>query len=88
MVLPYEPLSIVFQDVQYYVEPPKFSGNEESWFHSEITSNFIVISLGISGGVPKLKDDCNPATWMLEITSASSEAELGIGFSQIYVNSA
>ncbi|KAI3473056.1 hypothetical protein Pfo_031083 [Paulownia fortunei] len=38
-------------------------------------------------GVPKIKHDCNPATWMLEVTSASSEAELGIDFSQIYMNS-
>ncbi|KAK4424492.1 Pleiotropic drug resistance protein 3 [Sesamum alatum] len=42
---------------------------------------------GISG-VPKFRDSCNPATWMLEVTSASSEAELGIDFSHIYMNSA
>ncbi|XP_047941583.1 pleiotropic drug resistance protein 3-like isoform X2 [Salvia hispanica] len=41
---------------------------------------------GISG-VPKIKDGCNPATWILEVTSASSEAELGIDFGQIYVGS-
>ncbi|KAK6157910.1 hypothetical protein DH2020_012158 [Rehmannia glutinosa] len=39
-------------------------------------------------GVPKIKDDCNPATWMLEVTSASSEVELGIDFSHIYMKSA
>ncbi|XP_057798300.1 pleiotropic drug resistance protein 3-like isoform X2 [Salvia miltiorrhiza] len=38
---------------------------------------------GISG-VPKLKDGCNPATWMLEVTSASSEDELSIDFGEIY----
>ncbi|KAL0454582.1 UNVERIFIED_CONTAM: Pleiotropic drug resistance protein 3 [Sesamum latifolium] len=41
---------------------------------------------GISG-VPKFRNSCNPATWMLEVTSASSEAELGIDFSHIYMNS-
>ncbi|XP_022728801.1 pleiotropic drug resistance protein 3-like [Durio zibethinus] len=39
-------------------------------------------------GLPKIKDNCNPATWMLEVTSASIEAELGIDFAKIYKNSA
>ncbi|XP_010270957.1 PREDICTED: pleiotropic drug resistance protein 3-like [Nelumbo nucifera] len=37
--------------------------------------------------LPKVKDNHNPATWMLEITSASSEAELGIDFANIYKKS-
>ncbi|XVF47847.1 hypothetical protein PTKIN_Ptkin03bG0143400 [Pterospermum kingtungense] len=39
-------------------------------------------------GVPKIKDNCNPATWMLEVTSTSVEAELGIDFAKIYKKSA
>ncbi|KAJ8766367.1 hypothetical protein K2173_022426 [Erythroxylum novogranatense] len=35
-------------------------------------------------GVPKIKDNYNPATWMLEVTSMSAEAELGVDFGQIY----
>ncbi|XP_015874836.3 pleiotropic drug resistance protein 3 isoform X1 [Ziziphus jujuba] len=35
-------------------------------------------------GVPKIKDNYNPATWMLDITSVSAEAELVLDFSQIY----
>ncbi|KAK3441449.1 hypothetical protein EUGRSUZ_B01809 [Eucalyptus grandis] len=35
-------------------------------------------------GVPKIKSNYNPATWMLEVTSTSAEAELGIDFAQIY----
>ncbi|KAG5525525.1 hypothetical protein RHGRI_031986 [Rhododendron griersonianum] len=38
-------------------------------------------------GVPKIGNNCNPATWILEVTSTSAEAELGIDFSQIYENS-
>ncbi|KAL2338895.1 hypothetical protein Fmac_013341 [Flemingia macrophylla] len=38
-------------------------------------------------GVPKIKDNYNPATWMLEATSASVEAELQIDFAQIYIES-
>ncbi|XP_062143567.1 pleiotropic drug resistance protein 3-like isoform X2 [Alnus glutinosa] len=41
---------------------------------------------GISG-VPKFKNNYNPATWMLEVTSASVEAELGLDFAQIYKES-
>ncbi|XWS53454.1 hypothetical protein CRYUN_Cryun10bG0002800 [Craigia yunnanensis] len=38
-------------------------------------------------GVPKIKDNYNPATWMLEVTSKSSEAETGIEFADIYKSS-
>uniref|UniRef100_A0A803L4L5 ABC transporter domain-containing protein n=1 Tax=Chenopodium quinoa TaxID=63459 RepID=A0A803L4L5_CHEQI len=37
--------------------------------------------------MPKIKDNYNPATWMLEVTSASSEVELGINFAKVYNNS-
>ncbi|XP_050382974.1 pleiotropic drug resistance protein 3-like [Argentina anserina] len=35
-------------------------------------------------GVQKIKSNYNPATWMLDITSTSAEAELGVNFAQIY----
>ncbi|KAF8008256.1 hypothetical protein BT93_K2047 [Corymbia citriodora subsp. variegata] len=38
-------------------------------------------------GVPKIKDNYNPATWMLEITSSSMESQLGIDFGIIYEES-
>ncbi|KAK1592458.1 hypothetical protein Q3G72_025245 [Acer saccharum] len=38
-------------------------------------------------GVPKIKDNYNPATWMLEVTSKSVESELGVDFAQIYMES-
>ncbi|KAK2634606.1 hypothetical protein Ddye_029398 [Dipteronia dyeriana] len=38
-------------------------------------------------GVMKIKDNYNPATWMLEITSTSLEAELGVDFAQKYRDS-
>ncbi|XVE63169.1 hypothetical protein DITRI_Ditri06bG0178800 [Diplodiscus trichospermus] len=39
-------------------------------------------------GVPKIKDNCNPATWMLEATSPFVEAEIEADFAQIYKKSA
>ncbi|XP_021800492.1 ABC transporter G family member 39-like isoform X5 [Prunus avium] len=38
-------------------------------------------------GVSKLRDGYNPATWMLEVTSAGQEAALGVNFTEIYKNS-
>jgi hypothetical protein len=38
-------------------------------------------------GVPKIKDGHNPATWMLEVTSAAQESLLGVDFTDIYKNS-
>nr|XP_017241649.1 PREDICTED: pleiotropic drug resistance protein 3-like [Daucus carota subsp. sativus] len=49
---------------------------------SRITDYFESIS-----GVPKIRNNYNPATWMLEVTSLSAEAELGLDFAQIYESS-
>ncbi|KAF5202221.1 Abc transporter g family member, partial [Thalictrum thalictroides] len=38
-------------------------------------------------GVQKIKDNYNPATWMLEVTSTSAEAELGVDFAHLYSES-
>ncbi|KAL6334363.1 hypothetical protein AAG906_014764 [Vitis piasezkii] len=38
-------------------------------------------------GVSKIKDGYNPATWMLEATTAAQEATLGVDFTEIYKNS-
>uniref|UniRef100_A0A0E0MBE3 ABC transporter domain-containing protein n=1 Tax=Oryza punctata TaxID=4537 RepID=A0A0E0MBE3_ORYPU len=35
-------------------------------------------------GVPKIQDNYNPSTWMLEVTCTSMEARLGVDFAQIY----
>lgn len=35
----------------------------------------------------KIKDGYNPATWMLEVSSAAVEAQLGVDFADIYMNS-
>ncbi|XP_057469929.1 pleiotropic drug resistance protein 3-like isoform X1 [Actinidia eriantha] len=38
-------------------------------------------------GVPKIRNNYNPATWMLEVTSTSAEAEHGVDFAHVYKNS-
>jgi ABC-type multidrug transport system ATPase subunit len=38
-------------------------------------------------GVPRIKEDYNPATWMLEITNVSIEQQLNIDFAEIYKHS-
>ncbi|KAI3732010.1 hypothetical protein L1987_63206 [Smallanthus sonchifolius] len=38
-------------------------------------------------GVPKIVDQQNPATWMLEVTSVATEKGLGIDFAQLYKSS-
>ncbi|GKU91189.1 hypothetical protein SLEP1_g5094 [Rubroshorea leprosula] len=53
----------------------------------ENSSNVIEYFEGISG-VPKIRKNHNPASWILEVTSPSTEAELGVDFAQIYKGSA
>ncbi|KAL5728854.1 transcription factor [Ranunculus cassubicifolius] len=38
-------------------------------------------------GIPEITPECNPATWMLEASSTSSENHLKVDFSEIYLNS-
>ncbi|XP_024991416.1 pleiotropic drug resistance protein 2-like isoform X2 [Cynara cardunculus var. scolymus] len=38
-------------------------------------------------GVTKITDGQNPATWMLEVTSSTVEAQLGVDFAAFYANS-
>ncbi|KAH7513560.1 hypothetical protein FEM48_Zijuj12G0213100 [Ziziphus jujuba var. spinosa] len=93
LVLPFEPLTISFKDVQYYVDTPalilmKMGGQIiYSGMLGHHSSKLIEYFEGIPG-VPRIKDNYNPATWMLEISSASAEAELGIDFANIYKESA
>ncbi|KAL6560638.1 drug-responsive transcription factor pdr3 [Orobanche gracilis] len=51
------------------------------------SSKLIEYFEGISG-VPRIKDNYNPATWMMEVSSTSVEAELGMDFAEVYENSA
>ncbi|XVE89504.1 hypothetical protein DITRI_Ditri20bG0002000 [Diplodiscus trichospermus] len=53
----------------------------------EHSSKVIDYFEGISG-VPKIRNNYNPATWMLDGTSTSSEDDKGIDFAQIYKDSA
>ncbi|GKV23290.1 hypothetical protein SLEP1_g33037 [Rubroshorea leprosula] len=38
-------------------------------------------------GVPKIKENYNPATWMLEVTNPSAEAQLQVDFASLYKES-
>ncbi|KAM1255654.1 hypothetical protein ACFX1Q_029901 [Malus domestica] len=38
-------------------------------------------------GVPKIKDGYNPATWMLDVSSAAVEAQNDVDFAEIFANS-
>nr|XP_019709656.2 pleiotropic drug resistance protein 3-like [Elaeis guineensis] len=49
----------------------------------QFSSKVIEYFEGISG-VPQIKENYNPATWMLEVTSTSMEMQLGMDFAQIY----
>ncbi|CAL5343541.1 unnamed protein product [Camellia sinensis] len=38
-------------------------------------------------GVPKITEGYNPATWMLDVSSTSVEAQFDVDFAEIYANS-
>ncbi|KAF9593003.1 hypothetical protein IFM89_019730 [Coptis chinensis] len=47
------------------------------------SSKLIVYFQGIPG-VPKIKENYNPATWMLDVTSPCAEDQLGLDFARLY----
>ncbi|XP_031484243.1 pleiotropic drug resistance protein 3-like isoform X2 [Nymphaea colorata] len=50
------------------------------------SSHVIQYFQGISG-IPRIKDNYNPATWMLEVTTNSMERQLNIDFARLYEES-
>ncbi|XVF72814.1 hypothetical protein PTKIN_Ptkin12aG0150700 [Pterospermum kingtungense] len=50
------------------------------------SSKLIEYFEGITG-VPKIKENYNPATWMLEVTNPSAESQLGVDFAHLYKES-
>ncbi|CAI9273161.1 unnamed protein product [Lactuca saligna] len=50
-------------------------------------SNHLIEYFESIPGVNKIKEGQNPATWMLEVSSSTVEAQLGVDFADIYVNS-
>jgi hypothetical protein len=48
--------------------------------------NFCIFLQAIPG-VPKITEGYNPATWVLEVSSPLSEAQLNMNFAEIYANS-
>ncbi|KAJ0080348.1 hypothetical protein Patl1_24672 [Pistacia atlantica] len=70
MVLPIEPLSIAFQDVKYHVDIP----GEGQLFALPSIDIFEAFDEAIPR-VPKIRDNYNPATWILELSSPSSEVD-------------
>ena len=54
---------------------------------ARISNVHIDILIQAIPGVPKIKDGYNPATWMLDISSTSMEAQLDVDFAEIYANS-
>lgn len=55
-------------------------------FYISILSTLVLTPLLFQGfpGVPKIKENYNPATWMLEVTGPSAEVKLGLDFAQLY----
>ncbi|KAF2609140.1 hypothetical protein F2Q68_00044859 [Brassica cretica] len=157
MVLPFKPLTVTFQELNYFVDTPvemreQGFANKKLQLLTDITGAFrpgiLTALMGVSGagkttlldvlagrktsgyiegdirisgfpkvqetfarvsgyceqtdihspnitveesnvpGVPKIRDNHNPATWMLDVSSQSAEVELSVDFAKIYNESA
>ncbi|KAJ0615684.1 hypothetical protein HanIR_Chr02g0082001 [Helianthus annuus] len=55
--------------------------------HSHLLLDYFEFTSQSIQGVNKIKDGQNPATWMLDVTSSTVEAQLGVDFAEIYANS-
>ena len=52
-----------------------------------VANNILLCFVKGINGVRKIKGGCNPATWMLEVTTISQEENLGVDYAEIYKNS-
>lgn len=59
----------------------------DPWVLELQSLNNILILLQAIPGVPKIKEGYNPATWMLDVSSAAVEAQNNIDFAEVYANS-
>ena len=48
---------------------------------------FSLFVLKSISGIPPIPSDYNPATWVLEVTTAAAEEKIGIDFADVYGNS-
>ncbi|KAL6988367.1 hypothetical protein U1Q18_014119 [Sarracenia purpurea var. burkii] len=92
MVLPFQPLSLAFNHVNYYVDMPvlllmKRGGQVIYAGPLGRQSHKLIEYFEAVPGVPKIRDGSNPATWMLEISASSVEANLDVDFAEVYANS-
>ncbi|KAF5739187.1 ABC transporter G family member 31 [Tripterygium wilfordii] len=92
MILPFQPLTMTFLNVNYFVDMPKLllmkRGGSVIYggklgVHSKIMTDYFQ---GINGISP-IPNGYNPATWMLEVTTPTVEERIGIDFSKLYTNS-
>ncbi|KAK3226771.1 hypothetical protein Dsin_006633 [Dipteronia sinensis] len=92
MVLPFQPLSLCFNHMNYYVDMPalllmKRGGQVIYGRPLGHNSHKLIEYFEAVPGVAKINDGHNPATWMLEITAPSVEAQMGVDFAEIFANS-
>ncbi|KAK8697785.1 hypothetical protein V6N13_113922 [Hibiscus sabdariffa] len=93
MILPFQPLAMTFQNVNYFVDMPKLlllkrGGRIIYGGKLGVNSQILIDYFQSIDGVPSIRDGYNPATWMLEVTNPAVEQRLDIDFADIYKNSA
>ncbi|KAJ6394621.1 hypothetical protein OIU77_023767 [Salix suchowensis] len=82
MVLPFTPLAMSFDSVNYFVDMPARGGQVIYSGPLGRNSHKIVEYFEAIPGVPKIKEKYNPATWMLEVSSVAAEVRLGMDFAE------
>ncbi|KAL5222722.1 hypothetical protein ABZP36_027435 [Zizania latifolia] len=92
VILPFQPLSLVFNHINYFVDMPKLllmkRGGQLIYSGSlgPLCSNMINYFEAIPG-VPRIHEGQNPAAWMLDISSQATEYRIGLDYAQIYHDS-
>ncbi|OMO57995.1 ABC-2 type transporter [Corchorus olitorius] len=89
MVLPFQPLSMSFSNINYFVDIPVLlfmkRGGELIYAGPLGAKSYELVKyFEAVEGVPKIRPGYNPAAWMLEVTSPAEESRLGVDFAEIY----
>ncbi|TVU46233.1 hypothetical protein EJB05_05755, partial [Eragrostis curvula] len=92
MAIPIMQLTVTFHNLNYYVDTPPLilmKNGGKIIYNGSIgeQSCKMVEYFEKIPGVPRIKRNCNPATWMMDVTSISMEVQLNIDFASIYEES-
>ncbi|KAJ6346315.1 hypothetical protein OIU78_008864 [Salix suchowensis] len=83
---PADSKAMIADDDTENVSTRKLSPSSEADVKKETRKAYHLFTIAVPG-VPRIKQGSNPATWMLEISTEATEAQIQVDFAEVYATS-